>query len=74
MDEGTLKTPIPKCCLYWSFLFGGGVAILVGSESGQKQSVKFLQNMVYNTTQQPPHSPHNHTLSVYTVRLLWEGG
>ncbi len=22
MDEGTLKTPIPKCRLYWSFLFG----------------------------------------------------
>jgi hypothetical protein len=22
MDEGTLKTPISKCCLYWSFLFG----------------------------------------------------
>jgi hypothetical protein len=21
MDEGTLKTPIPKCGLYWSFLF-----------------------------------------------------
>jgi hypothetical protein len=27
--------------------------------------------MVYNTTQHPP--PHSHTLSVYTVRLLWEG-
>jgi hypothetical protein len=22
MDEGTLKTPIPTCRLYWSFLFG----------------------------------------------------
>jgi hypothetical protein len=22
MDKGTLKTPIPKCRLYWSFLFG----------------------------------------------------
>jgi hypothetical protein len=22
MDEGTLETPIPKCRLYWSFLFG----------------------------------------------------
>ncbi len=22
MDGGTLKTPIPKCRLYWSFLFG----------------------------------------------------
>jgi hypothetical protein len=22
MEKGTLKTPIPKCRLYWSFLFG----------------------------------------------------
>jgi hypothetical protein len=22
MDEGTLRTPIPKCRLYWLFLFG----------------------------------------------------
>ncbi len=22
-DEGTLKTPIPKCRLYWSFCLGG---------------------------------------------------
>ncbi len=22
MGEGTLKTPVPKCSLYWSFLFG----------------------------------------------------
>jgi hypothetical protein len=33
--------------------------------------------MVYNKTQQPPTTPpppHSHTLSVFTVRLLWEGG
>jgi hypothetical protein len=29
--------------------------------------------MVYNTTQHPP-PPRNHTLSVYTVHLLWEEG
>ncbi len=29
--------------------------------------------MDYNTTQHPP-PPHRHTLSVYTVRLLWEEG
>ncbi len=29
--------------------------------------------MVYNTTQHPPPS-HSHTLSVYTIRLLWERG
>ncbi len=32
-----------------------------GSESGQKQSVKLLKNMVYNTTPSPP--PHSYTLS-----------
>jgi hypothetical protein len=31
--------------------------------------------MVYNTTQHPPpHRPHSHTLSVYNLLLLWEGG
>jgi hypothetical protein len=59
MDEGTLKTPIPKCRLYWSFL-SGVVKQFVGSESDQKQSVKLLQNMVYNTIQHP----HSHALSV----------
>jgi hypothetical protein len=34
-------------CLGWCSNF-------VGSESGQKQSVKLLQNMVYNTTKHPP--------------------
>jgi hypothetical protein len=29
--------------------------------------------MVYNTIQHPP-PPHSHTLSVYTVHLVWEGG
>jgi hypothetical protein len=56
MDEGTIKTPIHKCCLYWCFSLGW-CSNFVGSESGQKQSVKLLQNMVYNTTQPPPPSP-----------------
>jgi hypothetical protein len=30
--------------------------------------------MVYNTTQPTPPPPHSHTLSVYTVQLVWEGG
>ncbi len=75
VDEGTIKTPMPKCRLYWCFCLGW-CSNFVGSESGQKQSVKLLHNMVYNTTQHPP-TPHptvSHTLSVYTVRLLWEGG
>jgi hypothetical protein len=45
-------------CLGWSSNFVG---------SGQKQSVKFLQNMVTNTTQHPPSPPPSHTLSVYPV-------
>jgi hypothetical protein len=53
MDEGTKETSIPKCCLYWCFCLGW-CSNFVGSESGQKQSVKLLQNMVYNTTQHPP--------------------
>ncbi len=50
------------------FLFWGGVAIFVGSESGQKQSVKLLQNFVYNTTRHPP-PPR----TVYTVRYAYFG-
>jgi hypothetical protein len=38
------------------FLFGV-VGNFVGSESGQIQSVKLLQNMVSNTTQHPPPPP-----------------
>jgi hypothetical protein len=71
MDEGTKKTPIPKCRLYWCFCLGW-CSNFVGSESGQKQSVKLLQNMVYNTTQHLTPPPPSHTLSVYS--LLWEGG
>jgi hypothetical protein len=51
----------------------GGEAIFVGSESGQKQSVKLPQNMVYSTIQHPP-PPQLHTLSVYKVHLVWGGG
>jgi hypothetical protein len=56
-------------CLGWCSNF-------VGSESGQKQSVQLLQNMVYTTIQHPPipPPPQSHTLSVYTVHLVWGGG
>jgi hypothetical protein len=30
--------------------------------------------MVYNTIQQTPPPHHSHTLSVYTVHLVWEEG
>jgi hypothetical protein len=51
--------PLLGFCLRWSSNF-------VGSESGQIQSVKLMQNMVSNTTKKPPPPP-SHTLSVYTV-------
>jgi hypothetical protein len=72
MDEATIKTTIPKCRLYQCFCLGW-CSNFVGSKSGQKQSVKLMQNMVYNTTQHP-HPPHSHTLSVYSVHLMWERG
>ncbi len=56
----------------------GGEANFVDSESGQKQNVKLLQNMVYTTTQHPlltsPPPPHSHTLSVYTVQCTFSLG
>ncbi len=54
------------------FTLPGWCSNFVGSESGQKQSVKLLQNIVYSTIQHPP--PQAHTLSVYVVHLVWEGG
>jgi hypothetical protein len=71
MDEGTIKTPIPKCRLYWCSCLGW-CNNFVGSESGQKQSVQLLQNIVYNTTQPP--IPHNHTLSILYIYFVKEGG
>jgi hypothetical protein len=55
MDERTKKTPIPKCRLYSCYCFRW-CSTFVGSESGQKQSVKLLQEMVYNTI--PPTATH----------------
>ena len=44
-------------CLGWSSDF-------VGSEYGQIQSVKLLQNMISNTTQRPPPPPDTHCLYI----------
>ena len=83
MDEGTLTDTNPLMSSLLVTLFGV-VKQFVGSKSGQKQSVKLLQNMVYSiysTIQHPPPPhppppppPHSNTLSVYTVHLVWEGG
>ncbi len=63
MDEGTLKTPTPLCRFHWSFCLGWW-SNLVGSASGQIQSVKFLQNMVY-TAQFTPTLPPSDTHCLY---------
>jgi hypothetical protein len=50
--------PLLGFCLGWNSNF-------VGPESGQKQSVKLLQNMVFNTTQHlPPPLPDKHCLYI----------
>ncbi len=55
-------------CLGWWSNF-------VGFESGQKQSVKLLQNMVYNTIQHSPTPlPHSHILDIYCTFSLGRGG
>ncbi len=54
--------PLLGFCLGWLSNF-------VGSECGQKQSVKLLQNMVFDTTQHHPIP-----FQIHTVLWLWEGG
>ncbi len=74
MDLGTLKAPILKCRLYWCFCLGW-CRNFVGSESGQKQSVQLLQNMVYNTTLHPAPPPSTATNCLYMLyvyfRKVW---
>jgi hypothetical protein len=73
MDEGTIKTLISNCRLYWCFCLGW-CSNFVDSESGQKQSVKLLQNLCSTTQVNTPlTSPHSHTLSVYTVQCIYLG-
>jgi hypothetical protein len=58
--------PLVGFCLGWSSYF-------VGSEFGQIQSVKPLQNMVSKRTQHP-QPPASHTLSVYIYCTLTQDG
>ncbi len=53
IDTNPLMSSLLVICLGWCSNF-------VGSESGQKQSVKLLQNMVYSTIQHPPPPSHTH--------------
>jgi hypothetical protein len=47
---------------------------LVGFASGQKQSVKFMQNMVYTEQFTPPPPPHTHTVCINSTFSLGRGG
>ncbi len=74
MDEGTIKTPIPKCRLYWSFLFGVGkqfCRLWIWSETEWKTPAEY--GLQHNSTLPPPPSPQPHTVCIY-VHLVWEGG
>jgi hypothetical protein len=46
----------------------------VGSKSGQKQTVKFLQNMVSKKTQQLPTPSQPDTVFIYCTFPLGRGG
>ncbi len=63
-----LKDTNPLMSSLLVILFGW-CSNFVGSESGQKQSLKLLQNVVYSTIQHPPLQ--SHTLSVYTVQYTF---
>jgi hypothetical protein len=70
-DTKPLMSSLLVICLGWCSNF-------VGSESGQKQSVKLLQNMVYSTIQIPPLPP-SHTNCLYILYstfslAVWKGG
>jgi hypothetical protein len=71
MDEGTLKTPIPKCRLYWSFLFGvvkQFCRFLAWSEGECKTPAEY--SLLHNST---PHHPSTATHCL-CVHIVWERG
>jgi hypothetical protein len=47
---------------------------LVGSASGQKQSVKFLQYGLHSTIHLPPPPPQTHTVCINCTFRLGRGG
>jgi hypothetical protein len=49
------------------------VIFIWGGESGQKQSVKLLQNMVHSTFQHSPPPPQSPIICIYCT-VHWEGG
>ncbi len=70
----TCKETLPQvffCLRPPSFLgyFLGWCSNFVSSESGQKQIVKLMQNMVSNTTQHPLAPSQPHTVCTYILIL-----
>jgi hypothetical protein len=66
MDEGTIKTSISKCRLYCCFCLG------CCSNLARDRVINSCR--IWSTTQLNTPLPHSLTQSLYTVRLLWEGG
>ncbi len=68
MDEGTLKTPIPKCRLYWSILFGVVKQICrfwIWSVTECKTPAEY--GLQHNAT--PPYSLPSQPHTVFTTEL-----
>jgi hypothetical protein len=64
-----------KYYLKRDFAAGDYLSYFVGTESGQIQSVKLLQNMVSNRTQHHPPTPlHTLRTCTYSDRKEEEGG
>ncbi len=73
MDEGTLKTPIPKCRLYWSFLFGvvkQFYRFWTWSETECKTPAEY--GLQHNSTHPPP-PPQPYTVCIYCTVSLGRG-
>ncbi len=64
-EEGTLKTPIPKCRHYWSICLGWW-SNFVGSESPAEYGLQ------HNSTPPPP-LPQPHTVCIYCTFILGRG-
>ncbi len=68
-DTSPLMSYFLVFCLEWCSNF-------LGSEYGQKQSIKLLQNMFYDTTLHParPSPTQPHTVCMYCTFSLGRGG
>ncbi len=76
MDEGTLKTPVPKCRLYGSFLFGvvkQFCRFWISSETECKTPAEY--SLQHNSKlPNPPQPPQPHTVCIYRTFSFFFGG